>query len=129
MARRTVDYEDYNEEPEREEESPDPRPALTMPQHALDWGISGSVLAVLILTVVYTLSPADFMPDVLPAAENIDDVAAILAGAGSITFLAVSRYVLQKRVRPLGCLFVIILTSVGAFAIFWGLMRLFDSIL
>ena len=107
----------------------DPRLTLSMTQQALDWGISGSVLAVLILTVVYTLSPADFMADVLPVAANIDDVAAILGGAGSITFLAVMRYVLQTRVGPLGCLFAIILTSVGAFAIFWALMRLFDSIL
>jgi hypothetical protein len=125
MARRT---ETYDDDFERDETNADLRPTLTMTQQALDWGISGSMLAVLILTVVYTLAPADFLSDMLPAA-TVDEVAAILAGAGAIAFLAVMRYILQTRVGPLGCLLVIVLTSIGAFAIFWGLMRLFDSIL
>ena len=74
-------------------------------------------------------SPLDLIPDVLPVAGQIDDIAAILAGSGSITFLAVLRYVLRSRVGRWGCLLVIILSAIGAFAIFWALMWVFNSIL
>jgi hypothetical protein len=102
-------------------------PSIT--QQALDWGISGSVLAILMLTVLYMLSPADFLSDVFPIAGQVDDLAVVLAGGSSITFLAVMRYVLRWRVKPLGCPLVIILTAIGAFIIFWALVRILDSIL
>jgi hypothetical protein len=130
MPRYQDDYDDYDErlEAEREYDSRARRPA-SLTQQALDWGISGSVFAILILTVVYVLSPLDLIPDVLPVVGQMDDIAAILAGGGSITFLAVLRYVLRSRVGRWGCLFVIVLAAAGAFAIFWVLMWVFNSIL
>jgi hypothetical protein len=131
MSRYRDEYDDYDDRFEAErgyDDAPTRRP-VSLTQQALDWGISGSVFAILILTVVYVLSPLDLIPDVLPVAGQIDDIAAILAGSGSITFLAVLRYVLRSRVGRWGCLLVIILSAVGAFAIFWALMWVFNSIL
>ena len=131
MSRYRDEYDDYDDRYEAEDDYDDApaRRPVSLTQQALDWGISGSVLAILILTVVYVLSPLDLIPDVLPVAGQIDDIAAILAGSGSITFLAVLRYVLRSRVGRWGCLLVIILSAVGAFAIFWALMWVFNSIL
>jgi uncharacterized membrane protein YkvA (DUF1232 family) len=134
MPRYQDEYDDYDDWGDDERDYRDDydaharRPA-SLTQQALDWGISGSVFAILILTVVYVLSPLDLIPDVLPVVGQMDDIAAILAGSGSITFLAVLRYVLRSRVGRWGCLLVIILSAVGAFAIFWGLLWVFNSIL
>jgi hypothetical protein len=131
MPRYRDDYDDYDKRDDAERDYDDRRarrPA-SLTQQALDWGISGSVFAILILTVVYVLSPLDLIPDVLPVVGQMDDIAAILAGGGSITFLAVLRYVLRSRVGRWGCLLVIVLSAVGAFAIFWALMWVFNSIL
>ena len=131
MPRYQDDYDDYDERDDTArdyDDLPSRRP-VSLTQQALDWGISGSVFAILILTVVYVLSPLDLIPDVLPVVGQMDDIAAILAGSGSITFLAVLRYVLRSRVGRWGCLLVIVLSAVGAFAIFWALMWVFNSIL
>jgi hypothetical protein len=133
MPRYQNDYDDGDYD-ERDDtacdyyDAPARRP-VSLTQQALDWGISGSVFAILILTVVYVLSPLDLIPDVLPVVGQMDDIAAILAGSGSITFLAVLRYVLRSRVGRWGCLLGIVLSAVGAFAIFWVLMWVFNSIL
>jgi hypothetical protein len=130
MPRYQDDYDDdYGERDYREYDDAPSRRPVSLTQQALDWGISGSVFAILILTVVYVLSPLDLIPDVLPVAGQMDDIAAILAGSGSITFLAVLRYVLRSRVGRWGCLLVIVLAAVGAFAIFWALLWVFNSIL
>jgi hypothetical protein len=131
MPRYRDNYDDYDERDDAERDYDDERARrpISLTQQALDWGISGSVFAILILTVVYVLSPLDLIPDVLPVVGQMDDIAAILAGGGSITFLAVLRYVLRSRVGRWGCLLVIVLSAVGAFAIFWALMWVFNSIL
>jgi hypothetical protein len=131
MPRYRDNYDDYDERDDAERDYDDERARrpISLTQQALDWGISGSVFAILILTVIYVLSPLDLIPDVLPVVGQMDDIAAILAGGGSITFLAVLRYVLRSRVGRWGCLLVIVLSAVGAFAIFWALMWVFNSIL
>ena len=126
MPRYQDDYDDYDDMIESERDYD--RPA-SLTQQALDWGISGSVFAILILTVLYVLSPLDLIPDVLPVAGQVDDIAAILAGGGSITFLSVLRYVLRSRVGRWGCLLVIILSAAGAFVLFWVLLSVFNSVL
>ncbi len=98
-------------------------------QQAFDWGISGSILAIIILTVLYTFFPIDAIPDFIPVAGQADDIAAILAGGGSVSFLAVLRFVLRTRIGRWGCLIVITLSAIGAFTIFWLLMQVFDSVL
>jgi hypothetical protein len=119
--------DDYEDQEWYDDDRSFARPPIT--QQALDWGISGSILAVLILTVLYVLSPVDFIPDVFPVAGQVDDIAAILAGSGSISFLVVVRLVLRSRVGRWGCLLAILLTATGAFVIFWALMRILDSVL
>jgi hypothetical protein len=98
-------------------------------QQAFDWGISGSILAILLLTVLYVLSPIDLIPDVIPVAGQADDIAAVLAGSGSVVFLAILRYALRTRVGRLGCLITIVLASIGSFIVFWILLQLLDSVL
>jgi len=98
-------------------------------EQAFDWGISGSILAILLLTALYVLSPVDLIPDVIPVAGQADDIAAVLAGSGSVVFLAVLRYALRTRVSRLGCLITIVLASIGAFVVFWVLLQLLDRVL
>jgi hypothetical protein len=104
-------------------------PADSLLHRAFDWGISGSILAIIVLTILYTLSPVDFVPDIVPTASQVDGLAAILAGSSAVVALAVVRYVLRSRIGPISCLAAIILSAIGAFAIFWVLMQLFDRLL
>ncbi|GAB4428089.1 MAG: hypothetical protein Kow00106_23650 [Anaerolineae bacterium] len=98
-------------------------------RQALDWGISGSILAILLLTALYVFSPVDAIPDLIPFAGQADDLGAVLAGGGTVTFLTVLRYVLRSRVGRWGCLIGIVLTAIGAFTLFWLLLQLFDALL
>lgn len=118
------DYDEYDDDPY----AADDAYQAPIAQQAFDWGISGSIIAILILTAIYAFSPIDLVPDVIPIAGQADDIAAILAGGGSITFLTAIRYLLRSRVGRWGCLLVIVLTSIGAFTVFWVLMRLLDSV-
>jgi len=97
-------------------------------RQALDWGISGSIIAILVLTALYAFSPIDFIPDVIPVAGQADDVAAILAGGGSVVFLTALRYLLRSRVGRWGCLVGIVLAAIGGFVVFSLLIKLFGSV-
>lgn len=130
MARRQ-EYADYDDEEEVYDDAGafDERPGDPLVRQALDWGISGSILAILVLTAIYAFSPLDFVPDLIPVAGQADDVAAILSGGGSVLFLTVLRYVLRSRIGRWGCLIAIALAAIGAFTVFWLLLRVFDAVL
>jgi hypothetical protein len=117
----------YEDEPRRNRVKRQPAPPAIV-QQALDWGISGSILAILVLTAIYLFSPIDFIPDVIPFAGQADDLAAVLAGSGSVAFLTVMRFILRTRIGRMGCLIAIILTAIGAFAVFWLLMSILESV-
>ena len=122
-------YEDeYGDEYEEDRLARRTRQDEPLARQALDWGISGSILAILVLTALYAFSPVDAIPDFIPFAGQADDIGAILAGGGSITFLTVLRYVLRTRIGRWGCLIAIVLAAIGAFTVFWALMQLFSAI-
>jgi hypothetical protein len=101
-------------------------------RRAVDWGINGSILAIIVLTLLYVLSPIDAIPDFLPVVGQADDIAAILAGGSSITFLTVMRFILRKLIKSRawrwGCFIVLLLVSIGAFMVFWLLFQLFKAL-
>ena len=126
-------YHQYDAENDEEYayQSPPRQPRQSEPviRQALDWGISGSILAIIVLTALYVFSPVDAIPDFIPFAGQADDIGAILAGGGSLTFLTVLRYVLRTRIGRWGCLIAIVLAAIGAFTVFWALLQLFDAVL
>ncbi|MCL4238206.1 MAG: DUF1232 domain-containing protein [Anaerolineae bacterium] len=123
------EYAEYDDGYEEIHPARRARQSEPLARQALDWGISGSILAILVLTAIYALFPIDAIPDFIPFAGQADDIAAILAGGGSVTFLTVLRYVLRTRIGRWGCLITIVLAAIGAFTVFWALLRLFDAVL
>ncbi len=123
-------YEDeYGDEYEEDRLAHRSRQDEPLVRQALDWGISGSILAILVLTALYAFSPVDAIPDFIPFAGQADDIGAILAGGGSVTFLTILRYVLRTHIGRWGCLIAIVLAAIGAFTVFWALMQLFSTVL
>jgi len=123
------EYTGYDDEDEEDRPARRSRQSEPLARQALDWGISGSILAILVLTAIYAFFPVDAIPDFIPFAGQADDIAAILAGGGSVTFLTILRYVLRTRIGRWGCLITIVLAAIGAFTVFWALLRLFDAAL
>ncbi|MBN1201497.1 MAG: DUF1232 domain-containing protein [Anaerolineae bacterium] len=127
------EYDDY-----QDEYNYDNRRALVrrdegqLARRTIDWGTRGSIIAIIILTAIYVLSPVDFVPDLIPVAGQADDLAAIIAGGGSVTFLAVARYLLQgamsSRVGRWGCLIMLGMMAIGACTVFYALLQLFNSV-
>lgn len=118
---------------DNEERALAPREERQLTRRAIDWGVSGSILAIIILTGLYALSPIDAIPDVLVGPGQVDDIGAIFAGGGSVVFLTIARSLIltamKSRAGRWGCLILILLAGVGAFTVFWVLLRLFDTVL
>lgn len=101
-------------------------------RQGVDWALGGSILAIVVITVLYVLSPIDAIPDFLPVAGQADDIAAVLAGGASVAVATLARYALRgvvaSRAGRIGCLVVIVLASIGAFAVFMAFLELFGRI-
>lgn len=104
----------------------------TLLSQGVDWAMGGSILAIVIITILYVLSPLDVIPDLLPVAGQADDLAAVLAGGGAVAVATLARYILRgvvaTRSGRIGCLFVIVLAGIGAFVVFLGLLELFSRL-
>lgn len=124
--------EDYPDEPPRRSRALERQDDGQIARRAIDWGVSGSIIAIVLLTAIYAFSPVDFVPDFIPLAGQADDIAAITAGGGSVLFLTVMRYILRalmgSRAARWGCLIFIVLASIGAFAVFWALLELLNRV-
>lgn len=44
----------------------------------------GKAVIVIVLTLVYVVSPIDFIPDFLPVVGQLDDLLALLFGGGQV---------------------------------------------
>jgi hypothetical protein len=112
---------------EREEEELDEDDALA--RQAVDYGISGSILGIMVLTAIYAFFPIDALPSL---SQSADEMSVIAAGAGAVFFLAIMRFVLvammTNRIWRWGCVMLVMLASTGAFAVFWILAHLFSSV-
>lgn len=101
-------------------------------RQGVDWALGGSILAIVVITVLYVLFPIDAIPDFLPVAGQADDVAAVLAGGASVAVATLARYLLRgvvaSRTGRIGCLAVIVLASIGAFVVFMAFLELFGRI-
>ncbi len=97
-------------------------------QRIANLGFGSSILVIIALTVLYVLFPIDAVPDIIPVAGQADDLVAILAGGGSVAFMTALRHLLSTRAGRWGCAIIGTLSTLGACAVFWALMRLFDTI-
>ncbi|MBN1678807.1 MAG: DUF1232 domain-containing protein [Anaerolineae bacterium] len=127
---RPDEYNDYDEYDDYADEYKNGRALVGQDQgrSLFNLGINGSILVIIVLTLIYTLSPIDAIPDFIPLAGQADDIAAIAAGSGSVLFLSVLRLILRNRITRWGCLIVLGLTVLGTLTVFWLLLRVFDSI-
>lgn len=137
------DYDDYDDEDVIDAVPPRPRYRRQVakrgqPQQnvtarrAIDWGTTGGIVTIILLTVLYALSPIDAIPDVIPIAGQADDVVAVAAGTATAGFLAFLRIVLRamlvSRVGRKGCVILAVVMGAVTILAFIGLAALVNAI-
>lgn len=99
-------------------------------------GYKGSVLMIVLLSAAYTFLPIDLIPDFLLGAGQVDDLATILAGGGTVGFISVLRsvmiWIVQRPRLRTGCLIFFAIGSVilviFSLLAFYGLYQLVESL-
>jgi uncharacterized membrane protein YkvA (DUF1232 family) len=99
-------------------------------------GYRGSVILIVVLSGIYALSPVDAVPDILPVIGQIDDIATLAAGGGSVAFLTAIRplavAIAKRPVLRAGCITVIAIVGLmmlaGALLVFYGIYLLIDAL-
>lgn len=94
------------------------------------------MFAVLLLSGIYTLSPIDAIPDIIPAAGQADDAAVLVTGGTSAVFMTFARFammlILHNRLLRRGCTIgaaiVIPIVIFGALLMFYGLYSLISRL-
>ena len=101
-------------------------------RRAIDWGTAGGIVTVILLTLLYAISPIDAIPDFIPVAGQADDVVAVTAGtatAGFLAFLRVAlRAMLASRIGRKGCVILAAVIGVVTFLAFAGLISIINAI-
>jgi len=96
----------------------------------------GGVLLLVLLSGAYALSPVDAVPDVLLGPGQVDDIAVLLSGGGSVAFLTMLRKIMviiaNRPALRTGCLIVVVFIGgmmlVLSLLAFYGLYSLFSSL-
>src|SRR5690606_11240148 len=140
------DYDDYDEDDEIEvipprrsrSRGPVAKRGAVAPEgsiaarRAIDWGTAGGIVTVILLTLLYALSPVDLVPDLIPVAGQADDVVGVTAGtatAGFLAFLRVAlRAMLASRIGRKGCVVLGLVFGVVGILAFIGLLSLLGAI-
>lgn len=101
-------------------------------RRAIDWGTAGGIITVILMTLLYAVSPIDVVPDFIPVAGQADDVVAVTAGtatAGFLAFLRVAlRAMLVSRIGRKGCVVLGVIFGAVAILAFVGLLTLLGAI-
>lgn len=101
-------------------------------RRAIDWGTAGGIVTIIVLTLLYAVSPVDVIPDVIPVAGQVDDAVALTAGtatAGVLAFLRIAlRSMLASRVGRKGCVILAAAMGVVTILAFVGLVSLVNAI-
>jgi Protein of unknown function (DUF1232) len=94
------------------------------------------VILIIVLSGIYALSPIDTVPDLVPIAGQLDDLAVLLSGGGTIGFITLMRPVvmgiMKRPAMRAGCLFiavVVLILLIGtSIAFFYGVSRVLSLI-
>jgi len=109
----------------------EPQGSLTA-RRAIDWSTAGGIVTIIVLTLLYAVSPIDAIPDVIPIAGQADDVVAITAGtatAGFLAFLRIAlRAMLASRIGRKGCVILAAVIGVVTILAFAGLISIINAI-
>lgn len=101
-------------------------------RRAIDWSTTGGIITVILLTLLYALSPVDAIPDVIPVAGQADDIVAVTAGTATAGFLAFVRIALRAmlatRIGRKGCVILGAVMGVVTVLAFVGLAAFISAI-